>query len=73
MTPYQRRMSNFVWVARVYAVGGLLFLFFLQGTRGEWIIFVSTAVVLHALAHGFDAVYDSLAEVLAGPPPDDLR
>lgn len=61
-TPYQRRMMSFVWTTRLYLIAGSIWAVFADFPSSMWFVFFSVYVILHALAEGFDAVYESLKE-----------
>jgi hypothetical protein len=52
MTNYQKLMKAFAGAVLISAFDGKSFT--------AWLIYSSTVVLLFALAHGFDAVYESL-------------
>ena len=71
-TPYQNRMSRFVSVGSLYAAATPVVLWLTESPNVGWVVYASTLVILHCLATGFDAVYDSLSQRLpSGAHLDD--
>jgi hypothetical protein len=73
MTPYQKRMSRFIWLGNAYIIAGCLALYFLNVGHIAWLILGSTLFLHFSLAIGLDAVYDSLRERLTAADAGDDR
>lgn len=64
MSNYQRRMKRFIAVVVVYVCASAIGVAHFDLQVG-WLIVFSTCAILYSLAVGFDAVYDSLQELLS--------
>lgn len=62
LTHYQRRVTKFIWAARAYSVGGLLFLLFQEDVFIGAMVLITGCVILYGMAVLSDAVFDSLNE-----------
>lgn len=63
-TPYQTRMTKFVWAGGIYAIAFPFGIEYLSAPKEYFLVYFSTLVVLFCLAAGLDATYDSLKEKL---------
>lgn len=71
MTQYQRRMKQFIWTYTIYGVVCPITLIWIGASAASWVVFASTLTLLHGIAIGCDAVYDSLSERLPRLPIDN--
>lgn len=59
---YQKRMTKFVWISNIYGAICFCTLTYLKAPLTDWLVYLSAAVILYALAAGLDAVFDTLSE-----------
>lgn len=65
-TEYQRRMTPFVWTMNAYSILGAVAIWYFDIGQPAVFIYFTMLALSKMLCHGFDAVHDSLRDMLNG-------